>query len=627
MKIIRKSFFPDNNIFSFLPGGFRFRETDWYEKTVGNYNKYRFSILASIYAGGIVVSSASLLLTLHVRGSASLIDYLIPVLLSVLFGFFLLFKRHLAVMIRISLFLFVAFIIVTSLLYGGNNMFIIIFFIFPILAHKLIGSQLGYYWSLAFLGISLGLTVLSKTGVVAGFPGDVPTPILVMGYIAGAVITMLTYYGQQQHERYIRNTVKKLVYDDVTGLPERDAIIYSMDTGVNYLVAIIKLENFSDYVSLFGYEFSDDILRFVVKHLKEVEKEFGFRSFRLKGYEFGILMPLWDSIPSNGTIKSYLRKIWQRLKEKTIQYDNTEIRLIYRIGGAIATVENREHILSKADIALKMGARSHRPVTVFDCNEIDRKKNNERNSALHSVLQFTILIENQENNWFKSVYQPIIDVNTKSVKWYEALLRIRNREGEYVSPCQFLGVAQSTGMDSVISEFMLKEACAALEHIDQDISINLTLNNLLSKSFLKLVVDSYTKVKNKKGAKTGTLIFEILERDELVDIDSCLTFIDTVRNIGCKIAIDDFGSGHSNFENLLHLPIDIVKIDGSLVKRVLDDSQARSMLEGIASLFSKLNKPMVAEFVDCDELFTLLKAINIDYAQGYYFGEPGGEYF
>ena len=118
----------------------------------------------------------------------------------------------------------------------------------------------------------------------------------------------------------------------------------------------------------------------------------------------------------------------------------------------------------------------------------------------------------------------------------------------------------------------------------------------------------------------GKIIFEIVESEELTDIDSCREFINTIRTYGCKIAIDDFGSGYSNFCNILNLNVDIVKIDGVLMRSVAGDRNARAMVESIVSFCRKAGKMVVAEYIENEELHRIAREIGVHYCQGYYFG-------
>jgi EAL domain-containing protein (putative c-di-GMP-specific phosphodiesterase class I) len=109
----------------------------------------------------------------------------------------------------------------------------------------------------------------------------------------------------------------------------------------------------------------------------------------------------------------------------------------------------------------------------------------------------------------------------------------------------------------------------------------------------------------------------------MVEVDKCLWFIDYISRYGFRIAIDDFGTGYSNYCNLINLPVDIVKIDGSLIQKIHSDESARMLVEGIVHFCKKSNKKTVAEFVEDIHIFESLKSMNIDFLQGYYLSLPG----
>jgi EAL domain-containing protein (putative c-di-GMP-specific phosphodiesterase class I) len=149
------------------------------------------------------------------------------------------------------------------------------------------------------------------------------------------------------------------------------------------------------------------------------------------------------------------------------------------------------------------------------------------------------------------------------------------------------------------------------------ISVNISFSDMLRKHLIEFILE---KCRNRKG--NGNVIFEILERNELSEIEGCRNFINKVRDAGCLVAIDDFGTGYSNFSNLLNVPTDIIKIDGSLIKKILIDNNAKNMVLSIINYCKQSGKKVVAEFVENKDLACELKALKVDYLQGYFYGRP-----
>ncbi len=198
------------------------------------------------------------------------------------------------------------------------------------------------------------------------------------------------------------------------------------------------------------------------------------------------------------------------------------------------------------------------------------------------------------------------------------MTRIEDGKGNYLSIFPHLSVAKSTGIYEDITSFVLKNACQALLTSKRDISINVSILDIINPKFVNAVLNEKEKIQQAQG----TLIFEILETDDIIEIKKCKDFVQLVKFLGCKVAIDDFGSGYFNMAETLSLPIDILKIDGSLISRVPYDEHAKTLVRGISQHCQKFNKLTVAGFVEDEKIFNAVKEMEIDYSQGFYLGEP-----
>ena len=229
-----------------------------------------------------------------------------------------------------------------------------------------------------------------------------------------------------------------------------------------------------------------------------------------------------------------------------------------------------------------------------------------------------MLLDNIRNNCLKTVYQPVVNTASGDIAWYEALLRVRKRDGSYESVYNYLPIAKNTGLYNQLTRFVLKSACEFIINTGNDVSINITLGDIIHPGFMEEVIRICELIRDKKG----NLIIEILESEELIEINLSRRFIQAVQELGCLVAIDDFGSGYSNFSTLLNLPINIVKIDGQLMKSVQSDIHALSMIESIADFCHKAGKKIVAEYIEDEHMHLIALNNNIQFCQGYYFGKP-----
>lgn len=219
---------------------------------------------------------------------------------------------------------------------------------------------------------------------------------------------------------------------------------------------------------------------------------------------------------------------------------------------------------------------------------------------------------------FISLFQPIIDNKSNEVIKYESLIRLIDKDGKMLSPFHFLGIAKKTGYYTDITKIVIENSFKALEYTDKGITINLSSSDIENDEIRHLLLKMITKKEN-----IGRVTFELLEDEEVKDFEMVKNFIITSKMKGkVQIAIDDFGSGYSNYERLLEFQPDILKIDGSLIKNIVSDNYNLNVVESIIHFAKKQNIKTVAEFVSNEEIFNKIQALDIDYSQGYYLGEP-----
>lgn len=490
-------------------------------------------------------------------------------------------------------------------------LFFVLCALYPLVSVLLKGTNRGGVLCVVFAA-ALALAGLFKFALAPSLStGGIDVLGLVTGFGLSVLLSGLFLFAERRREQLVDKLTDMLVYDDVTGLPNKDVLVHTIRRGEPYIFAIIKIENFSDLVALFGYEFSDTISQFASQKLHKYESSFGYRTYQLKYNEYGILIERRNPVLFDEAAQ-ILNTLAKSLGSESLPWERDSIRLVYRIGGYVAGPDDDGNPLSRADVALKKAERGHTVVMIY------KEDNTEKKSAYEYAIRFSELISNRENDTFRTVFQPIFESNGTDIAWYETLLRIRRQDGSYVSIYPYLNVAKSTGFYQYLTDFVLCQAAEAICEYDVDISVNISINDILRPEFIKLVDETWLRVRDKRGR----IIFEILESDELVELDKCIWFIDYISRYEFRIAIDDFGTGYSNYSNLVNLPVDIVKIDGSLIKKIKTDENARLLVEGIVHFCEKSNKKTVAEFVEDVHVFDSLRTMNINYLQGFYLGEP-----
>ncbi len=216
-------------------------------------------------------------------------------------------------------------------------------------------------------------------------------------------------------------------------------------------------------------------------------------------------------------------------------------------------------------------------------------------------------------------FQPVVCAATGMVDYFECLLRMRDVEGGVVSGGEFITIVEELGWIGLIDRYVLKKTVQDLA-ADPEVRLGLNISGMTAcdRSWLR----SLTSLLRHRRDIARRLVIEITETAALGDIGESARFVDTLRDAGCRVALDDFGAGHTSLRHLQILPVDIVKIDGSLVRNLKSQPQARIFLRRLLGLINGFGLTTVAECVESAEDAALLRAEGIDYLQGYHFGRP-----
>lgn len=228
-----------------------------------------------------------------------------------------------------------------------------------------------------------------------------------------------------------------------------------------------------------------------------------------------------------------------------------------------------------------------------------------------------ILNHNINNNLVEPYFQAIMDNQSNQIVKYEALMRIFDKDGNMLMPNVFIHKAKKSRLYQKLMEILFDKIIIYIQKYKIHISINLDYTDILNPQIKKTII-SKIKVNNVGSHIT----FEVLESEKVSNFELVNDFIKEVRTYGAKIAIDDFGTGFSNYENILNLDIDYIKIDGSLIKNINSDKNSYEMVKSIVDFSKALNIKVVAEFVHSKEVYENLLDLGVDEFQGFYLGEP-----
>lgn len=365
---------------------------------------------------------------------------------------------------------------------------------------------------------------------------------------------------------------------------------------------LINIRKFKNYNDFYGIQAGDKLLIATAKHIKTLpfdEKNPSY--YRLGADDFGILYEPRQSVSLEQTAK----KVLTDFSQTPIILDGEERTPTIQIAAS-----DVQPLLETTDMALKSN-KYHNPIIYHEALNLleNIQANLTKAQELKTALEHTKVIP---------YFQPIVNLSDKKVIKHEILARVVLESGEICSIFPYLHIATESNLYHQITQTMIEQSFPIIATHKGEFSLNLSIEDINNPNIVAMIEANL----NKYPQIGERVIFEILESEAIGDYKSILAFIQKVRVFGCKIAIDDFGSGYSNFSRILNLEVDIIKIDGSLVKDLATDSKAITIIETILSFTKKSNMLTVAEFVHDEATATIVESLGVDTAQGFFFYKP-----
>lgn len=247
--------------------------------------------------------------------------------------------------------------------------------------------------------------------------------------------------------------------------------------------------------------------------------------------------------------------------------------------------------------------------------EIYDEIHNHHNQSLMSINDIKEAIE---ENRVVCFYQKIVDTFTQKVSHYEALLRIVDKQGNIVTPDKILPVIKGTFILRNITKSVLAICHEKLsQHPTACINVNLNPKDIIDDTILDILKEyaQQTNIANRLG-------IEIVESEDLITCKDAKNNLLMLKQWGYKIFIDDFGSGYSNFIYLTQIKTDFIKIDGAIIKNILEDKISFLLVKSIVDFAKEANIKVIAEYVSNKEIYDTIKSLGIEYSQGFYFSQP-----
>lgn len=398
------------------------------------------------------------------------------------------------------------------------------------------------------------------------------------------------------------NNKQKLFTSSLTGLPNRYKLSSDLSTTEGGHLAVINIDSFKIINDFYGNDIGDLILKELAKRLSRIFTQRGFLAYKLSSDEYAIFC---EECATN--FEDEIQSGVQMACSDSIECGDIEIVVSVSMG----ITSGRDGLLEKANMALGFAKKNKKQFAVYN-EDMLIGKNYEKNLTVSKTLREAI-----DGDWFVPYFQPIVNALTGEIEKYETLVRIVKPDGEVLSPFVFLDVAKATRLYPHITRAVISKAFEIFKNKKESFSVNLSVEDILdndTRNFIMGMLGSYDIA--------GRVIFEILESEGIENYAEVSEFLGAAKKLGVQIAIDDFGTGYSNFEHLAKLNVDIIKIDGSLIKDIDTNKNSEIITQTIVSFAEKLGMKSVAEFVHSKEVYDKIKDIGVDYAQGYYLGQP-----
>lgn len=408
-------------------------------------------------------------------------------------------------------------------------------------------------------------------------------------------------------------------HDKLTGLFNRLRLAEALDDILEFnqryerigAYFVIGIDHLSLINNAFGHEAGDAVL-VDLSHRVDSRPPIGDAVGRVGGDCFGIIVA--DCPPQR--VDEIGQHILEEMRAAPVDTPSGPVFVTASVGCAVfgAVGETAHDIMAKADIALREAKLAGRNTFLrYQTTDVLRAGQKENIAIAERVLNAL------KNDRLVLAYQPIVEAQTGRVVHYECLLRMIGVGGEIIAAGSFVPVIEELGMVRQVDQKVLELASQALlDYDDLNLAINVSGVTAGDRAWQQRLVELI----HQRPDIAARLTIEITETVALRDIDESARFVDALRELGCGVALDDFGAGNTSFRNLRALQVDIVKIDGCFIRNIAESPDNQLFLRSLVDLARGFGLKTVAECVETGDDVRVLREHGVDYLQGYYFGRP-----
>ena len=394
---------------------------------------------------------------------------------------------------------------------------------------------------------------------------------------------------------------KMALYDTLTTLKNKVSLQKDIHKNEFNTLIFLDVNNFSYINSAYSFKIGDEILLIIAKML---EKLFSSENtYRINSDQFALLFK--DKID----IQEIVIQVQNLFLDTTLTTRNINLKISFNYGG----VYSDKDLLKHAALAVKKAKEKGKNRLFIYNKELDDSTKRAAFIAMNSTIYDAF-----ENDLIVPYFQGIYDNYQNKITKYEALVRIIKKDGTIISPYELLEVTRLSGLLPKLTQIMIEKSFKFMATNSFDFSINITEEDLNSQYLLEYLLEKSQKY----NIEPYRVNLEILEGISATGKTDNISQLKKIKQRGFKISIDDFGAEYSNFERVLELDVDIIKIDARYIKNIDKDKKSYEITKAIANFAQNMQIAIIAEFVHSKDVQEIVKELGIDYSQGYYFSEP-----
>ena len=444
-------------------------------------------------------------------------------------------------------------------------------------------------------------------------------------WVDGRRVTLNSLFDITDKKMYQQKIEQQANNDFLTGLYnrmccERDLTRYideAKTSGRTGAIIYLDLDDFKHINDGLGHQYGDVLLKAISNSMKRIE---GIENtcYRMGGDEFVIIVPC-DSYPRFDEIKEEIQIVFNKpWFLKGADYYCTSSIGIVTFPEDGDTVQD---LIKKADIAMYEAKKSGKNKVSEYTKEADAESS--KRLDMEKSMRYATA---DGYNEFEVYFQPIIDCKKEGNPCIgaEALLRWNSTELGFVSPGEFIPLAEYLGLINPIGNHVIEQACLALKHWNESghpyykVNVNLSVVQLLQNDIAETIEEIITRT----GINPRNLTLEVTESLAINDMVRMKKILDSIKKLGVRIALDDFGTGYSSLNHIREIPIDVIKVDQTFVRDLEKDEYAQAFISMIGELAQALNVKICVEGIETEEQYKVLGDMNVHMIQGFYFGRP-----